>query len=327
MSQIFKLRPVLKNEREMEEEKNLFFELPRKNCEQMCPTLRKLQNQKISENQHRLHVLKRLMRTARVKHIDKNILPYLLDLDRSDSVVTEGEVSKRIYMDIFHSRNFNLYGALCQTVKHPPRKYLELKFLAGQLGVEFTQQRDERFVEVVEPTEEELIAKRHANTKRLTTEKWKIGYPEEYKPPVGFAKNPHEPYNSLGNEHYFSYDGLWKNGQMNGKGIYLFEDGYTYEGYFVNNRQHGEGRAEYPDNRYYEGGWKYGKFDGKGFYNTSEGLSYDGEYSLGKRHGYGKLIFPSGMYYEGEFMNNEPQGRGMMVSKMTGWSYEGTFEK
>ena len=33
---------------------------------------------------------------------------------------------------------------------------------------------------------------------RLTTEKWKIGYMENINAPVGFAKNPTKPLNSLG---------------------------------------------------------------------------------------------------------------------------------
>jgi hypothetical protein len=268
------------------------------------------------------------MKRARVPGIDETIVPYLNDLDRSDKVLMDGEVSKRIYMELFHSRSFNLYGKLVKSVVHPQRKHLELRYLASQLGIEFTEKMESSFLQLEpEPTEEELIAIRKSKIPKVTTEKWKIGHPEVYKPPVGFAKNPKEPFNSLGNEIYFSYDGTWKAGKMHGKGIFVFEDEKSYDGDFANNRPNGIGNADYIDGRHYEGDWKDGVYQGKGTYWTDDGLKFEGDYVLGRRNGIGKLKFPCGLIYEGEFRDNKPHGRGTMRSKLSGWAYEGTFEK
>lgn len=56
-------------------------------------------------------------------------------------------------------------------------------------------------------------------------------------------------------------------------------------------------------------------------------LVIPGEYALGRRNGHGILRYPSGLVYEGNFQDNKPHGRGTMTSKLTGWAYEGNFEK
>lgn len=332
MAQILKLRPVLKNEEELEEERNLIFELPRKNCYQISPEfyrLRQISEKQSRVYQHRWHILKKMLKRARYEDIDRTITPYLADFDRSDKVVPHGEVSKRIYMDVFHSRNIDLYGQLRKTVKHPPRKYLELKALAEKKNIEYTQEMDNSQFELPALTneEEEELERRTRKIPKLTTEKWKIGKVEINYAPVGFANNPSNPYHSLGNEYYFSYDGTWKNGKMEGYGTYLFADNTTYEGYFHLNRPHGDGKCRYKTGQQFEGEYANGLFFGKGKYQSPEGLKYEGEYIEGVRHGKGKLIYPSGMIYEGNFENGKPSGRGKIISKFTGWAYEGTFKE
>ena len=102
----FKLRPVFKTEAELIEERNQIFELPRKNCMQIMPELTKLS---MKGAQHRLHVLKKIMKRARYGDIDKH-LSHVTHVDASDAIVPEGEVSKRLYTDIFLQRDFDLYG-------------------------------------------------------------------------------------------------------------------------------------------------------------------------------------------------------------------------
>jgi hypothetical protein len=93
----------------------------------------------------------------------------------------------------------------------------------------------------------------------LTTELFNVGLKVPYNPPVGFAKDPADTFNSEGNEIFFSYDGTWKHGKLHGHGKYLYLDGGTYIGQFENNWPHGDGVAEYPTNHTY---------DGISFYNT-----------------------------------------------------------
>eukprot|EP01040_Poterioochromonas_malhamensis_P007229 gene7229-7802_t len=331
MAQLLKLRPVLKNEEELEEERNLIFDLPRKKCEEMAPEVLRL-NQKKEENpkviQHRYHILKRILKRARYESVDTNIVPYLQDLDRSDKVVPNGEVSKRIYMDVFHSRNFDLYGNLRKGVKHPPRKYLELKALAELKNIEYTQEMDETKIEVEKISEEEEeLLKRRKNIPKLTTDKWKISRVEIDYAPVGFANNPSQPFHSYGNEYFFSYDGNWLHGKMEGSGTYLYADDTTYVGHFHNNRPHGNGESRFKHGQHYVGEYENGTFDGRGVYTTPEGIKYEGEFMNGMRSGKGKLQFPSGLEYEGDFLNGKPHGRGKMTSKLTGWCWEGQFKE
>ena len=104
----FKLRPVFKTEAELIEERNQIFELPRKSCVQIVPELNRL-SVKGSQSQHRLHILKRIMKRARCENIDEH-LSHVTNVDVSDKIVPEGEISKRLYEDIFVQRDFDLYG-------------------------------------------------------------------------------------------------------------------------------------------------------------------------------------------------------------------------
>lgn len=237
-SKILKLRPVAKSEEEIERLNNLKFDVPRKFCAQISPEMLRLKDIKKHELQHRVHILKKIMKIARIYDVD-NKMNYLLDFDASEKVVPEGEVSKRIYNNIFHDRDFDLYGKLMKSIVHPPRKHLELSVLAQELNIQYTQKIDQDLVianilkeeEENKSDEDDKIFK-DKRTKKLLTDKWKIGFATSMKAPIGLAKNPTGQYNSLGNEYYYSYDGEWKDGKMHGEGVYLFRDGYTYEGYF-----------------------------------------------------------------------------------------------
>lgn len=322
----FKLRPVLKTEEELEAERYQFFELPRKNCIQIMPELSRL-NGKGSTTQHRVHVLKRLLQRARYADASEH-LKHVTDYDVSDKIVPHGEVSKALYNDIVLQRDFDLYGRQMQTgIKHPFRKYLEMKALAGKLGIEFTQHldttKDEKVVK--DMVEEDADAK--MNEARLQTDKWKIGQTELHHAPVGLSKNPVQPFKSLDNEKFYSYDGDWKDGKMHGLGTYLFRDGYTYRGEWEKNKQHGEGTAYYSGDRFYTGEWKNGRYDGKGNFTYTTGATYRGQFEFGRRGGHGRIEYPSGLVYEGEFHDGKPHGRGFMKSKLTGWAYEGGFER
>lgn len=368
---LLKLRPILKSNKEKEAEKMLPFELPRKNCKQMSPALLSLQDVKNREVIHRWNILKKVMKRARVNQ-PKNVINYLTSLDTSDTIYT-GDVSKKIYNNIFHSRNFNLYGTLKPNVKQPPRKHLELAALAEAAGIEYTQEKDDEYYERMreresrkvkllstetyedendlseeekkdenlleddlnneELTEEDrnylLLLKNNKNKEkpRLLTQPWRIGTEKVKNPAVGLAKTPAPLSHSLGLEGFYSYDGNWKAGKMDGAGTYLFEDSSTYTGYFHENKPQGHGEAKYSEGQRYTGDWVNGLMEGKGEISTVEGFRYQGDFFKGKRHGNGRLEYPSGMVYEGEFFDGKPHGRGFMSSKLTGWAYDGNFEK
>ena len=323
MSKILKLRPVAKTPEELEEEKMLIFELPRKTCSQIIPELVRLKSVRGQELQHRTHILKKLMKIARIKEIDKQ-LEHISKLDASEQIIPHGEVSKRLYNNIFVARDFDLYGTMMKPTTHPPRKHLELAVLAQNLGIEFTQKADQFYKEVQsdEESEDEDIRRKE----KLTTEKWKIGYMKHHNPPVGLSDNPARAFNSLGNENFYSYDGEWKSGRMDGAGKYLFRDGKTYVGRFVAGKQEGEGTAEYPGGQKYIGNWTNGRYEGRGETTLLGGSKYVGDFEFGRRSGHGTLTYPSGMTYVGQFMDGKPHGRGVMTSALSGWSYDGSFE-
>lgn len=118
----FKLRPVFKTEEELIEERNQIFELPRKNCMQIMPELKRLS---AKGSQHRLHVLKKIMKRARYDDVDQH-LSHVTHVDVSDAIVPEGEVSKRLYEDIFVQRDFDLYGKITTAA-------FVLKFISNNL--------------------------------------------------------------------------------------------------------------------------------------------------------------------------------------------------
>lgn len=331
MARLLKLRPVMKTDEEIADEANLIFQLPRKKCEQIIPELKRLNAMSDAHaHTHRVHILKKLMKKARIKHTEEHI-KHMAELDAAEKVVPHGEVSKRYYNEIVGRRDFDLYGNLIKSRTWPPRKFLELQALAEKMNIEFTQKVDSAFleVEVKADSDDELdeAATRRKHIPKLQTEKWKIGLETTYQAPVGFARNPAQPFNSLGNEHYYSYDGNWKGGEMEGMGTYLFRDGNTYSGEFHKNRPEGKGSTSYTDGQQYDGEWKAGRYEGHGESISSGGSAYVGDFAFGRRHGRGRLTFPSGLEYEGDFYDGRPHGRGRMSSKLTGWAYEGSFER
>ncbi len=172
MAQILKLRPVLKNQEELEDEAKLIFQLPRKKCEEMVPSLLRLNAMEEGHaHHHRIHVLKKLMKKARILNIETQI-KHITNLDAAEKYVPHGEVSKKLYNDIVIQRDFDLYGHQMESRTYPPRKFLELQAIAQKLGVEFTQKVDSSFLEVVIKDDDEDLGKK---VPKLQTEKWKIG--------------------------------------------------------------------------------------------------------------------------------------------------------
>lgn len=67
--------------------------------------------------------------------------------------------------------------------------------------------------------------------------------PPVVAPPGQGAPKILRPLMSRGGENFFNYDGAWKDGMMNGNGRYVFADGSTYDGDWVDNRPHETGET------------------------------------------------------------------------------------
>lgn len=86
------------------------------------------------------------------------------------------------------------------------------------------------------------------------------------------------------------YEGMYKNGKYDGRGIFSSGNGYTYSGYFEKGLYHGEGTLRCPNGDMYIGEWSRGKPDGKisvTYENDGKPYSYDGHMSSGRYSGQG----------------------------------------
>ena len=286
-----------------------YFEEPRYTCADIAPEILRA---KVQLDDHSLerkwNVMRKLLENAGAENIDRT-MKHLIDFDRSEQMKLVGNVSNNTYNTILESRGFDLYGRLRTKIVTDEQK-------------EF---RKEEGVDLEDDIEVPQIFKEEdKNLKKLPliTPKWKIGEMEEYNAPVGFARNPNVEYRSLGNEVYYSYDGEWTSGKMNGYGSYIYSDGNRYDGYFKENRPDGKGTSQYGEG-FYEGSWSKGKHSGEGKTVSTGGAAYKGQFMHGRRDGEGRIDYGVGLYYEGEFIDGKPNGRGKMVSELTGYSFEG----
>jgi len=116
------------------------------------------------------------------------------------------------------------------------------------------------------------------------------------------------------------YEGLFKDGLYEGKGILKDRYKYEYNGSFKEGKYHGFGKLyKYIDNNnygeenkylYYEGNFNLGKFEGRGelYYRGSEKNNYCPE-----------------IMYSGIFRNNEINGKGVKYYKSGAIKFDGIF--
>lgn len=321
-----KERAYVKTEEELEREKELYYELPRKDCEQICPAMLAMKYQSKGEQQKRLHHLRRILKRAQYKDVHKHIT-HIVEFDRSESIIPHGVVSNKLYHDIWDKRSFNLYGKPVPKQEFSERDMRSLKEISGNLNIEFTQKEEEAADHVHVPDIFENITDT-LTIPPLRTAKHDIGFADVNNAPVGLANNPKVlPIRSEGNENYYSYDGQWTKGQMHGYGKYLYDDGCTTKGEFKNNWPDGHAQSEYPKGDVYDGEWKRGRFWGEGTMTGASGAVYKGGWRMGRRHGHGRIDYPCGLYYEGDWFDGNPHGQGKMGSESSRFHFEGEFER
>ena len=112
-----------------------------------------------------------------------------------------------------------------------------------------------------------------------------------------------------------SYEGDFKNGDITGKGFYIWKNKHTYLGDFLRGKMHGKGIYKWPDGNVYEGDYIYGIKEGYGEFKWNDGRIYKGPFKNGKQHGKGRLtvngttfdaVFEKGKYM-GELHNRRSQ--------------------
>ena len=271
---------------------------------------RKEERAKRKAEEKKQRIYRTLMRkagiTSRKKHLD-----HIKDSTASDRM-PHGAVSDDIYQNLIKARKFDQYNRPNnkQGLSKEEMKLKEVKDSLGALAAQLSPDKKDGQGKTFKP---------------LVTPKWVIGYKKEEHGPPGLAPPRNNVLNSEGNERFYSYDGLWKDGKPHGGGRYKFADGCLYVGVFKDGKPHGEGKAQYPGGTVYRGHWRFGKPDGEGKMTYHTGGVYDGQWKEGKRHGEGTLIQPSGVTYVGDWYRGKYHGRGELTSPTTGYSFIGRF--
>jgi hypothetical protein len=122
---------------------------------------------------------------------------------------------------------------------------------------------------------------------------------------------------------------MWKDDMKHGMGRMEYKgkgrEG-EYQGYWENDRRHGEGIFTYASGDTYSGWWRFGQKEGKGtFTSKATGMKMVGDWVNGEMIK-GRWVYPNGFYFEGAFKNNKPMGEGTWHCK-DGNVVTGTFEQ
>ncbi|CAM9232703.1 unnamed protein product [Ascophyllum nodosum] len=151
------------------------------------------------------------------------------------------------------------------------------------------------------------------------------------------------------------FEGYWKAGDIDGKGVFDYACGDCYRGEFKTNKKHGTGVFTWANgNKYtgqfnngvieghgeivykttghqFKGLWKNNRKHGMGTFRYADGHVYSGDFTNDKPHGMGRLTFFPGSIleeeYMGEFCRGVKHGRGVYVyRKSDGWVYDGDWK-
>jgi len=116
-----------------------------------------------------------------------------------------------------------------------------------------------------------------------------------------------------------------QNGDYQGYGKYLWEDGSSYIGFWENGEFHGKGTYIWPDGDKYVGDWIIGKRTGKGVFIWANKDIYQGEFLNGKRHGEGTQWHVDGNKYLGQWQDGERNGKGLFYIAASRAVYDVTW--
>ena len=97
----------------------------------------------------------------------------------------------------------------------------------------------------------------------------------------------------------------------NGLGMFIWNTGESYVGYFLNGVRTGRGTFRWPDGKVYEGDFLDDTRSGHGKLKWPAGDVYEGDFVNGIFHGKGRLTWANGESYEGDFVNGKMEGMGV----------------
>ncbi len=122
------------------------------------------------------------------------------------------------------------------------------------------------------------------------------------------------------------YIGDFREGKIQGKGIFYFSDGNKYIGNWVDQYREGDGRFIFSNGDEYFGEFQLNKFSGRGVMTYANGNRYEGDWLDNRQHGQGVFVFVNGDRYEGQFVTGFFEGQGSMWYA-DGSRYEGWWSK
>ena len=108
------------------------------------------------------------------------------------------------------------------------------------------------------------------------------------------------------------YLGYWINDKRDGKGTNNYANGDIYEGEYKNGKKEGKGTYKWKNGDIYIGDWKNDMKEGEGRYKYNNGDKYIGLFKMDKIEGNGKYIWSNNNTYNGQFKNNEIEGKGIL---------------
>lgn len=121
------------------------------------------------------------------------------------------------------------------------------------------------------------------------------------------------------------YEGNFKDGKIQGKGILYFSDGNKYIGDWVDHYREGKGKMIFTSGDVYQGDFRHSRINGKGIMEFVNGDRYEGNWTDDRQHGFGKYFYSDGDHYEGAFYAGKLHGQGSMFYK-DGSKYVGSWK-
>ena len=118
-----------------------------------------------------------------------------------------------------------------------------------------------------------------------------------------------------------------QSGNLDGKGVFIWNNGVKYIGNWKENNMNGEGVLFDRNNNFiFKGKFYQGKKYGKGKLRMKDNEFYEGEFFDDKREGKGCYYYANGDIWEGYFKNGMKNGVGIMIYKVNNEVYLYEFE-